>query len=147
MRIRMSKFMRISADADPDAELRYTSSTYFATYHHQVLCVTEVCCPGIATCFLCILHDRNFITIALECLKKKNQYIGPLPHPLPSLACRPLGLFWLQAITPNYSTCISYNFIFCRICLKFSHKFFTHILIHLKYKKGKSKIFENKVAS
>ena len=26
MRIRMSKFMRISADADPDAKLRYTSS-------------------------------------------------------------------------------------------------------------------------
>ena len=25
MRMRMSKFMRISADADPDAELRYTS--------------------------------------------------------------------------------------------------------------------------
>ena len=28
MRIRMSKFMRISADADPDAELRYTSNKY-----------------------------------------------------------------------------------------------------------------------
>ena len=28
MRMRMSKFMRISADADPDAELRYTSTIY-----------------------------------------------------------------------------------------------------------------------
>ena len=26
MRMRMSKFMRISADVDPDAELRYTSN-------------------------------------------------------------------------------------------------------------------------
>ena len=29
MRMRMSKFMRISAGADPDAELRYTSNNKF----------------------------------------------------------------------------------------------------------------------
>ena len=89
------------------------------------------------TCSLCILQYRTFVTIALECLEKKNQYIGPLHHPLPSLACRPLGLFWLQAVTPNYSTCISYNFfIFCPICLKFSHKFpHTYCFILRKYSK------------
>ena len=38
MRMRISKFMRISADADPDAELRYTSNIY------DYLCVqTENC--------------------------------------------------------------------------------------------------------
>ena len=55
----------------------------------SVICVTEVCCPGNRhTRFLCMLHDRYLVTKALESLqKKKNQYIGPLPHPLPSLAC------------------------------------------------------------
>ena len=46
--------------------------------------------------FLCILHDTHFVTKALESLQKKKSiasYIGPLPHPLHSLACRLLGLF------------------------------------------------------
>ena len=30
--MRMSKFMRISADADPDAELRYTSNIYIVSF-------------------------------------------------------------------------------------------------------------------
>ena len=29
---------------------------------------------------------RHFVAIALWCLEKKNQHIGPIPHPLPSLA-------------------------------------------------------------
>ena len=46
-------------------------------------------------------------------------------YPLPTLITRcAAGSNRLQAVTPNYSTCISYNFfIFCPICLKFSHKF------------------------
>ena len=35
----MSKFMRISADADPDAELRYTSTIYIPTYKTLTLIV------------------------------------------------------------------------------------------------------------
>ena len=41
---------------------------YFATSLHHVWCVT----------------DRHSVAIALWCVEKKNQHIGPLPHPLPS---------------------------------------------------------------
>ena len=83
------------------------------------------------TSFLCILHDRHFVRIAFDSIQRNNQYIGPLPHPLPSLACGTAGPIWLHAITSNYSTCKSYNFfIFCTIFLKFPHKFLhTHSFI------------------
>ena len=55
---------------------------------------------------------------------KKKKYIGPLPHPLPSPWMGIGWWHWLQAITSKCSNCISYNFfIFCPICMKFSHKF------------------------
>ena len=38
MRIRMSQFMRISTDADPDAELRYTSNINEVIPLHLTLC-------------------------------------------------------------------------------------------------------------
>ena len=95
---------------------------FFAISPHEVLCVTEVCCPGTLVS-LAYYFTRHFVRIALKSLQRKNQYIGPLPHSLPSLACRPGLLKWLHSVTSNYSTCISYNFIFCPICLKFSHKF------------------------
>ena len=38
--MRMSKFMRISADADPDAELRYTSTSY-CRYIDDIFIVIE----------------------------------------------------------------------------------------------------------
>ena len=104
-------------------------ATYFATSFYQVSSVTDVRCPDHGGTrhnrFLCILHDRYLVSIALESLeKKKSIHCGPLTHPLPSLACRPPGLPWLHPVTPNYSNCISYNFfIFCPICLEFSHKF------------------------
>ena len=97
------------------------SGTYFATYPHEVWCVTEVCCPGIPISFAYYM-TRHLVRISLDSIQRKNQYIGPLPHPLPSLAGGMGWLKWLQAVTPNYSNCISYNFlIFCQICLKFSH--------------------------
>ena len=37
--MRMSKFMRISADANPDAELRYTSNIYIYIYIYTYVCV------------------------------------------------------------------------------------------------------------
>ena len=71
--------------------------------------------------------------IIREFRKEKNQYIGPLPHPLPSLVCRPHGSIWLDSVAPNYSTCISHNFfIFCPICLKFFTQLSTYILLHFK---------------
>ena len=49
-------------------------------------------------------------------------------------------------VTSNYSNCISYNFfIFCPICLKFSHKFLRTYCFILWIKKEKSKICENRV--
>ena len=33
--MQMSKFMRISADADPDAELRYTSSSFWVIFNQN----------------------------------------------------------------------------------------------------------------
>ena len=33
-----------------------------------------------------ISYMTDSLAIALWCLEKKNQHIGPLPHPLPSLA-------------------------------------------------------------
>ena len=70
-----------------------------------------------------------------------------IPHPLPSLSGGTGWLKWLQAVTPNYSNCISYNFfIFCSICLKFSHKFLHTYSFILCIKKKNSKICENRVA-
>ena len=42
--MRMSKFMRISADADPDAELRYTSIYPAQNLKELRLVETEVLC-------------------------------------------------------------------------------------------------------
>ena len=76
------------------------------------------------TRFLWILHDRHFVTIAIESLEKKKSIHWTITPP-PTLPCLPSARFNLTAsVTPNYSTCISYNFfIFCPICLTFSHKF------------------------
>ena len=89
-----------------------------------------VCYWGLVsrhTRFLCILHDRHLVAIALESLQRKNQFIWPLPHPIPSLACGPAGTIWLHSVTSNYSTCISYNiFIFVRFVWNFHTIFYTH---------------------
>ena len=97
--------------------------TYFATSPREVSCVTEVWCPDSRhTRSLCILHDGHFVAIALESLQRKNQYIGSLPHPLPSLACGPACTIWLhyrsrlttqlvKAITSSFFVRFVWNFL------------------------------------
>ena len=83
-------------------------------------------------CLLSLPHDRYWVGIVLyimllfECEKINNSDHLPIPT-YPSLSV------WLAliALSPHYSTCMSYNlFIFCQICLKFLHKFFTHCNTH-----------------
>ena len=95
---------------------------------------TSVCCH---TCFLCILHVINVRKNIIGQLSKKKQYITPLPHPLLSLK----SVFPCYTLTTGgnvlstYSNCISYNFfIFCPICMKFSHNILHTCSIYvLKY--------------
>ena len=55
---------------------------------------------------------------------KKNNTLDHYPPLSPPPTPYPSSALWLQASAFNYSNCISYNFfIFCPICLKFSHKF------------------------
>ena len=120
-----SNFGLLFGKASSDAGGR---AIFFAACLHQVSSVADVwCADNRHTRFLCILHDRYFVAIALYSLEKKRintVECRPLPHPLHPLLCRPPGLLWLHPVSPNYSTFISYNFfIFCLICLKFLHKF------------------------
>ena len=72
--------------------------------------------------FLCILHVKNVVGILLANIVRKKQYITPFPHPLPSLECVPPRSNMITAAHVKYSNCIRYNFfIFCPICMKFSH--------------------------
>ena len=64
-----------------------------------------------------------------------------ISSPPPPLVSGMAGHIWLLAFTPKYSTCISYNFfIFCPICLKFSHKFLYTYSFILSIKKNNWKI-------
>ena len=85
---------------------------------------TSVCWQ---TCFLFILHVRNVRRNIIGQFSKKKQYITPLSHPLPSLkwvAARSNMTAGSKPVTSKYSNCIRYNFfIFCPICMKFSHNF------------------------
>ena len=73
------------------------------------------------TCFLCILHVKNVRRNIIGLLSKKKQYITPLPR----------SLQWVAALSNMttgsnvellklYTQAITF-FIFCPICLKFSH--------------------------
>ena len=48
--------------------------------------LVEMAPPGLGNRKLVPSTAFWFVVIALWCLEKKNQHIGPLPHPLPSLA-------------------------------------------------------------
>ena len=68
----------------------------------------------------CQKRGRNIISQH----SKKKQYITPFPrpHPLPSLECVTPRSNMITAAHVKYSNCIRYNFfIFCTICMKFSH--------------------------
>ena len=100
--------------------------TYYATYLQQVSYVTEVCCPGIPVSFA--HYMRHYVTIALESLEKKKSIhwiITPSPStypPLPAI-CLAQSDYKRSSLTTQL-VYLSYNFfIFCPICLKFSHKF------------------------
>ena len=86
---------------------------YFATSLHHT-----------NTCFLCILYDRHSVAIALWCLEKKNQHIGPLPHPLPS-PCLALPDYTRSLITSQIVQAITSSF-FVRFVWDFHTSFYTH---------------------
>ena len=74
------------------------------------------------TRFLCILHVKNVVGILLTNIVRKKQYITIFPHPLPSLKCVTSRSNMITAAHVKYSNCIRYNFfIYCPICMKFSH--------------------------
>ena len=85
------------------------------------------CCVVCShTRFLCILHVKNVVGISLaNIVRKNNTLITPFPHPLwslPSLECVTPRSNMITAAHVKYSNCIHYNvFIFCPICMKFSH--------------------------
>ena len=104
-----------------------------------------VCCQ---TCFLCILYVRNVEGISLANIVRKNNTLHHYPTPYPPSCVYHLARIWIQAVTSKYSNCISYNFfIFCPICMKFSHKFLHTYCFIFCIKMKKSKISENWVAS
>ena len=69
-------------------------ATYFATYLHKVLCITEICYPGkqaagIPVSFAYYMTlDGHFVTIALESLQKKKSIHWTITPP-PTLPCLP----------------------------------------------------------
>ena len=80
----------------------------------------------------------------VDSFHRKNQYIWPLLRPyhlvrgMTGQAVRPI---YIHLASHNYSTCITYNFfIFCPICLKFSHKFLHTYSFILNIKKQNWKI-------
>ena len=88
------------------AKLRSTErGTHFATFPHEVWWL--VCYWGVLsrhTRFLCILHDRYFVRKALDSFQRKNQYIGPLPHPFPTLPCMVVRLAKYDYIRSRLTT-------------------------------------------
>ena len=74
------------------------------------------------SCFLCILPVKNVVGISLANILRKNNTLHHYSTPYPPSSVLHLATIWLQALTSKYSNCISYNFfIFCPICMKFSH--------------------------
>ena len=101
----------------------------------EISCVTEVWYQAHP------IHLHHLVGKALNSFHRKKQYIWPLPHPLPHLYLSGIaGHIWLLAFTPKYSTCISNDFIFCLIFLKFSHKFLYTCSFILSIKKNNWKI-------
>ena len=140
-----SQFLRYRSVSLSTAKLTSAErGIYLATYLYHVSCLTEVCCLGTPcdTRFLCVFHDRHFIRKALDNFqrkKEKNQYIGPLPHPLASLACSSAGSTdCTRSRLTTQLIAISYKFIICPICLKFSHKFLHIYIIQLHFKHNKA---------
>ena len=79
---------------------------------------TSVCCQ---TCFLCILHVKNVEGISLANLVRKNNTLHHYPTPILTRVCN-TSLQYDYTAHVKYSNCIRYNFfIFCPICMKFSH--------------------------
>ena len=80
--------------------------------------------PALLTRLLCLLHNTYIVGIIQSAFQwKKSLILTSTPSPTLPTRCA-AGSIRLQAVTLNYSTCISYNFsIFCPSCLKFSHKF------------------------
>ena len=76
-------------------------------------------CCELYTRFLCILHVKNVVGILLANIVRKN---NTLHHPLHSLECVTPRSNMITAAHVKNSNCIRYNFfIYCPICLKFSH--------------------------
>ena len=103
----------------------------------------------ITTCFLCILHDRYLVAIALESLKKKKSIhwiITPNPTPpLPAIhpACSD---YTRSLLTTQLALAIFIFFHFLYDLSQIFTQVFTHILLHFVHKKEKSKICVNRRA-
>ena len=80
-------FFIISINVQSSFELSLSKATYFATCLHQISSVTELRVSR-HTCFLCILHDRYLVAIALESLEKKKSIHWTIT-PSPTLPCLP----------------------------------------------------------
>ena len=68
------------------------------------------------------VHVTNVEGIPLANLVRKNNTLHHYPHPLPSLESVTPRSNMITAAHVKYSNCIRYNFfIFCPICMQFSH--------------------------
>ena len=91
-----------SSDAGRMGYILQPTSRSLGSY--QVSSVTEVLCPGPRhTRFLCILHDRDLVDIALESLEKKNSTHWTITPPPtgPTLPCQPSA--WLNLTTLGHA--------------------------------------------
>ena len=107
---------------------------FLTTSLHQLSSVTVYWQPHL-TRLLCLLHNTYMVGIIQSVFQWLKKSIILTSTPSPTLPTRRApGRFCIHLASPNYSSCVCYNFIFRLICLKFSHKFLhTYSVIIAKY--------------
>ena len=86
----------------------------------------------------------GFLCITASIGKSNTFYhYPPLPPLVSGMTGQAVWPIYIHLASHNYLTCISYNFfIFCPICLKFSHKFLHTYSFILSIKKQNWKIIQ-----
>ena len=96
--------------------------TFLTTSLYQVSSVTDFCQHTLPVCSAYYITEQS----VRECLPLKKKKLD-------QSICRETGQFCIHLVSPNYSTCISYNFFLflSEVFIQVS----THILLHTRYKK------------
>ena len=119
--------------------------TQNAAYTRESWSDTEPVCAVRPVSFAYYMSETSE-EISLDNLVRKNNTLHHYPASYSPSRVYRLATIQLQAVTSKYSNCISYNFfIFCPICMKFSHNVLHTYSFILCVKKRKVEICENRV--